>query len=119
MRTRRPNQMSMFLDRISRKSLRIREKSRLREPGAQTVPALPFSSSMMTRHRIVQCALLTTAITVQPALAFPTPVAQAPAGVVSGIVSLPASDGQPVAVPGVTLTLTSADRQPHVDVSDD
>ena len=74
---------------------------------------------MMTRHRIIQCALLTTAISVQPALARPAPVAQAQAGLVSGIVSLPASDGQPVAVPGVTLTLTCADRHLHVEVSDE
>ena len=36
-----------------------------------------------------------------------------PAGVVSGTVSLPAPDGQPVVVPGVTLTLTCPGTEPR------
>src|SRR5262245_21050582 len=45
-------------------------------------------------------------------------LAQPPAGVVSGVVSLPAPDGQPAVVPGVTLTLSCGDAQPRTEVSD-
>jgi hypothetical protein len=45
--------------------------------------------------------------------------AQTQTGVVTGTVSLPSPDGQAVAVPGITVTLTCADAQPAVDVSDD
>ncbi|HXI28394.1 MAG TPA: TonB-dependent receptor [Vicinamibacterales bacterium] len=40
-------------------------------------------------------------------------------GVVSGTVSLPSPDGQAITVPGVTVTLTCADAQPTVEVTDD
>lgn len=43
--------------------------------------------------------------------------AQTPTGTVSGTVSLPSPDGQPVVVPGVTLTLTCAGMEPRIDVS--
>ncbi len=43
--------------------------------------------------------------------------AQTPAGTVSGTVSLPSPDGQPVVVPGVTLTLTCAGTEPRIEVS--
>jgi hypothetical protein len=43
--------------------------------------------------------------------------AQTSSGAVSGTVSLPSPDGQPVLVPGVTLTLTCAGLEPRVDVS--
>jgi len=43
--------------------------------------------------------------------------AQTSTGIVSGTVSLPSPDGQPVVVPGVTLTLTCAGLEPRVDVS--
>jgi hypothetical protein len=43
--------------------------------------------------------------------------AQVSTGTVSGTVSLPSPDGQPVVVPGVTLTLTCARLEPRVDVS--
>ena len=45
--------------------------------------------------------------------------AQSPAGIVSGTVSLPAPDGQPAVVPGVTLTLTCAGMEPRSDISND
>jgi hypothetical protein len=45
--------------------------------------------------------------------------AQAPAGIISGTVSLPAPDGQPVVVPGVTLSLTCAGIEPRTDVSNE
>jgi hypothetical protein len=45
--------------------------------------------------------------------------AQAPTGTVSGIVSLPSPDGQPMVVPGVTLTLTCPGGEPRSDVSND
>jgi carboxypeptidase family protein len=40
-------------------------------------------------------------------------------GVVSGSVSLPEPDGQPVVVPGVTLSLTCAGMEPRIDVSNE
>src|SRR6267142_4443877 len=43
--------------------------------------------------------------------------AQTPTGTVSGTVSLPSPNGQPVVVPGVTLTLTCAGMEPRIDVS--
>lgn len=45
--------------------------------------------------------------------------AQPRAGVVSGTVSLPAPDGQPSVVPGVTVSLTCGDGEPRNDVSND
>src|SRR5712671_3323422 len=45
--------------------------------------------------------------------------AQIPTGTVSGTVSLPSPDGQPVFVPGATLTLTCAGAEPRSDISDD
>src|SRR6202158_3659620 len=45
--------------------------------------------------------------------------AQSPAGIVSGTVSLPEPDGQPVVVPGVTLSLTCAGMEPRSDVSNE
>lgn len=44
--------------------------------------------------------------------------AQGPAGSVAGTVSLPAPDGQLTGIPGATLTLTCANVEPRVDVSD-
>jgi hypothetical protein len=46
-------------------------------------------------------------------------VAQPATGVVSGTVSFPAPDGQPVVVPGVTLTLTCVVGEPRTDVSNE
>jgi carboxypeptidase family protein len=43
--------------------------------------------------------------------------AQSPTGTVSGAVSLPSPDGQPVIVPGVMLTLTCTGLEPRIDVS--
>jgi hypothetical protein len=45
--------------------------------------------------------------------------AQSPAGIVSGTVSLPEPDGQPVVVPGVTLSLTCAGVEARSDVSNE
>ena len=45
--------------------------------------------------------------------------AQTPTGIVSGTVSLPSPDGQPVVVPGVTLTLTCGSEAPRNDVSNE
>ncbi len=45
------------------------------------------------------------------------PLSGTPTGTVSGAVSLPSPDGQPVVVPGVTLTLTCAGVEPRIDVS--
>src|SRR3984893_3694172 len=44
---------------------------------------------------------------------------QSPAGSVSGTVSLPAPDGQPVVVPGVTLSLTCAGMEPRSETSNE
>ena len=44
-------------------------------------------------------------------------LAQTSTGTVSGTASLPSPEGQPVVVPGVTLTLTCAGLEPRVDVS--
>jgi Carboxypeptidase regulatory-like domain/TonB dependent receptor len=44
---------------------------------------------------------------------------QSPAGSVSGTVSLPEPDGQPVVVPGVTLSLTCAGVEPRSEVSNE
>ena len=46
-------------------------------------------------------------------------VAQPATGVVSGTVSFPAPDGQPVVVPGVTLTLTCVVGEPRSGVSNE
>jgi hypothetical protein len=46
-------------------------------------------------------------------------VAQSPAGIVSGTVSLPEPDGQPVVVPGVTLSLACAGMEPRSDTSNE
>ena len=43
--------------------------------------------------------------------------AQSPAGIVTGTVSLPEPDGQPVMVPGVTLSLMCAGTEPRTDTS--
>jgi hypothetical protein len=48
-----------------------------------------------------------------------TVAAQSPAGTVAGTVSLPAPDGQPAVVPGVTLSLTCAGTAPRSDVSNE
>ena len=45
--------------------------------------------------------------------------AQSPAGIISGTVSLPAPDGQPAVVPGVTVSLTCAGMEPRSDVSNE
>jgi carboxypeptidase family protein len=45
--------------------------------------------------------------------------AQTPTGIVSGAVSLPSPDGQPVLVPGVTLTLTCGAAEPRTDISNE
>src|SRR5712692_8186521 len=45
--------------------------------------------------------------------------AQTPTGTVSGTVSLPAPDGQPVVVPGVTLSLTCAGIEARSDTSNE
>jgi len=46
-------------------------------------------------------------------------IAQTPTGTVSGTVALPSPDGQVAVVPGVTLSLTCADTEPRVDVSNE
>src|ERR1700704_402359 len=61
--------------------------------------------------RICRMAFLFAALRVEGA------VAQTPTGSVSGTVSLPSPDGEPVVVPGVTLTLTCAGMEPRIDVS--
>jgi hypothetical protein len=45
--------------------------------------------------------------------------AQSPTGSVSGAVSLPEPDGQPVVVPGVTLSLACDGMEPRSDVSNE
>src|SRR2546428_11977298 len=45
--------------------------------------------------------------------------AQLSTGIVSGTVSLPSPDGQPVMVPGVTLLLTCAGMEPRIDLSNE
>src|SRR5262249_10392142 len=44
--------------------------------------------------------------------------AQTPAGIVTGVISLPAPDAQPAPVPGVTVTLTCGTADARTDVSD-
>ncbi len=44
---------------------------------------------------------------------------QAPSAVVAGTVSVPAPDGSPFVVPGVTLTLTCGSSEPKVEVSNE
>ena len=44
-------------------------------------------------------------------------IAQTSTGTVAGTASLPSPEGQPVVVPGVTLTLSCAGLEPRVDVS--
>jgi carboxypeptidase family protein len=63
-------------------------------------------------NRLSHAALILAAMT-GPALA------QSSSGVVSGTVSLPSPDGQPIDVPGVTVTLTCDAQQPGVEVTDD
>jgi hypothetical protein len=46
-------------------------------------------------------------------------LSQLAGGIVSGTVSLPAPDGQPATVPGVTVTLTCADAQPQIEITDE
>jgi len=46
-------------------------------------------------------------------------LSQIASGIVSGTVSLPAPDGTPATVPGVTVTLTCVDAQPAVAVTDE
>lgn len=45
--------------------------------------------------------------------------AQAPTSIVTGVVSVPAPDGQPFVVPGVTLTLTCGGGEPTIEISDE
>src|SRR2546428_11735761 len=45
--------------------------------------------------------------------------AQLSTGLVSGTVSLPSPDGQPVMVPGVTLLLTWGGMEPRIDLSNE
>jgi hypothetical protein len=45
--------------------------------------------------------------------------AQAPTSIVAGAVSVPAPDGQPFVVPGVTLTLTCGSGEPKIEVSNE
>jgi hypothetical protein len=59
------------------------------------------------------------AVLVIAALTTAGAAAQTPTGIVSGTVSLPSPDGQPVVVPGVTLTLTCAGTDPRVDLSNE
>src|ERR1700730_18369786 len=61
--------------------------------------------------RICWTALLLASLRVEGA------TAQTRTGTVSGTVSLPSPEGQPVVVPGVTLTLTCARMEPRTDVS--
>src|SRR5258708_2028312 len=68
---------------------------------------------MTTLHRISAAALLVAALSASDALA------QTSYGVVSGLVSLPGPEGQPVVVPGVTVTLTCAEVQPAIEISDE
>lgn len=48
-----------------------------------------------------------------------TAAAQAPRSTVAGVVSVPAPDGQPFVVPGVTLTLTCGRGEPKIEVSNE
>src|SRR4029077_8208251 len=45
--------------------------------------------------------------------------AQAPTSAVAGVVSVPAPDGQPFVVPGVTLTLICGRAEPTIEVSNE
>ena len=63
-------------------------------------PSFAFHAIMTIRSRTFHAALVLAMLAAKGA------GAQSPLGVVSGTVSLPAPDGQPVVVPGVTLTLT-------------
>jgi hypothetical protein len=68
---------------------------------------------MTISRRLSHAALILAAMS-GPALA------QSSTGVVFGTVAMPSPDGQPFAVPGVTVTLTCATSpQPSVEVSDD
>src|SRR5260370_30301156 len=44
--------------------------------------------------------------------------AQPPAGIVTGVISLPTPDAQPTPAPGVTVTLTCGGAEGRTDVSD-
>ena len=46
-------------------------------------------------------------------------IAQSSTGIVAGTVSLPEPDGQPVVVPGVTLSLTCAGVEPRNETSNE
>jgi hypothetical protein len=59
------------------------------------------------------------ALLVAATLAANPAAAQPPSSAVSGTVSLPAPDGQPSVVPGVTLTLTCEGAEPRNDVSNE
>ena len=74
---------------------------------------LSLGARMTAMSRISVAALLFVTLSVARAFA------QSGAGVVSGTVSLPSPEGQPVSVPGVTVTLTCANSQPAVEVSDE
>ena len=64
-------------------------------------------------HRLSHAALLLAAMS-------GSALAQSSTGVVAGTVALPSPDGQPFAVPGVTVTLTCAALpQPNVEITDD
>ncbi|PYR41357.1 MAG: hypothetical protein DMF93_08520, partial [Acidobacteria bacterium] len=53
------------------------------------------------------------------AIAAPTASAQQPPSTVSGSVSIAGTDGVPLVVPGVTVTLTCGAGDPRVDVSNE
>jgi hypothetical protein len=68
---------------------------------------------MRILRRICSTAFLLAILQAQGA------AAPSPTGIVSGTVALPERDGQPVVVPGVTLTVTCADVEPLSDVSNE
>jgi outer membrane receptor protein involved in Fe transport len=69
--------------------------------------------AMNILHRLSHAALILAAMS-------GSALAQSSTGVVAGTVALPSPDGQPVAVPGVTMTLTcAASPQPSLEVSDE
>jgi carboxypeptidase family protein len=81
----------------------------LRRPGL----ALASHVGMTILRRTCYTAFVLALLQAQGA------TAQPPAGIVSGTVSLPEPDGQPVVVPGVTLSLTCAGMEPRSDVSNE
>src|SRR5258706_8876701 len=68
---------------------------------------------MRTLRRACRIVLLLGLLQAQEA------AAQSATGVVSGTVSLPSPDGQPVLVPGVTLSLTCAGVESRSDLSNE